>query len=84
MITTLNKLPTRKVGTIKKLNVRNEIKKRLLELGFCENSKIKLLYKSPLGDPTAYLIKGSVIALRNDDAKNIIISFKKEDKDGVN
>ena len=30
--------------------------------------------KSPGGDPVAYLIKGALIAIRNDDAKNILIN----------
>ena len=46
---------------------------RLTDLGFSNGAEIECLFKSPLGDPTAYLIKGTVIALRSNDAKNIII-----------
>lgn len=75
METTLDKLPIKKVGIIKKINTKSNVKRRLLDLGMIENSSIKALYKSPLGDPTAYLIKGSVIALRKEDTKNINIKY---------
>ncbi|MFY9541538.1 MAG: FeoA family protein, partial [Dethiobacteria bacterium] len=32
------------------------------------------LLKSPAGDPTAYLIRGAVIALRAQDASQILIT----------
>lgn len=47
--------------------------KRFYNLGIIENSKIKALYKSPFGDPTAYFVKGAVVAIRKDDAKLIIV-----------
>ena len=47
--------------------------KRFYNLGIIENSKIKVLYKSPFGNPTAYFVKGSIVAIRNDDAKLIIV-----------
>lgn len=46
---------------------------RLTDIGFSKDVTVKALMKSPLGDPTAYLIKGTVIALRQEDAKNIFI-----------
>lgn len=73
METTLNKLPINKVGIIKKVNSKPEIKRRLLDLGMVENTIIKPVYKSPLKDPTAYLVRGSIIALRNEDSKKIYI-----------
>ena len=48
-------------------NGRN-IAKRLWDLGFCEGEVVKCVIRSPLGDPSAYLVKGSVIALRREDA----------------
>lgn len=53
-------------------NGRN-IAKRLRDLGVCEGESIKCVMKSPLGDPSAYLIKGSVIALRREDAAGISV-----------
>lgn len=49
-------------------------KRRMLDLGFVSGSIVEALLRSPSGDPKAYLIKGTVIALREDDAKNIFIN----------
>ncbi len=71
METTLDKLPINKIGIIKKLNSNKNIKKILLDLGMVKSTIIKALYKNPLGDPVTYLMRESVFALRNDDAKNL-------------
>lgn len=47
--------------------------RRLGDLGLIEGSRVKCLFRSPLGDPTAYEIKGAVIALRQRDARSIVV-----------
>jgi len=49
------------------------IKQRIYDLGLIENTVIKALYKSPFNNPTAYLIRGTVIAIRESDAKKIFV-----------
>lgn len=73
MNTTLNKLPVNHTGIVTNIKTNNFVKRRLLDLGMIKGTKIKALFKSPLGDPTAYLIRGSIIALRAKDTKNILI-----------
>ena len=46
-----------------------EIKDRLEDLGLQVGSRVCCLGAAPLGDPRAYLIRGSVIALRQADAR---------------
>ena len=46
-----------------------------MDLGFTEGSIVKTVRKSPLGDPTAYLIRGSIIALRQEEAAQINTDF---------
>ncbi len=41
---------------------------RLRDLGFVEGETVTCLFTAPLGDPTAYLARGTVIALRAGDA----------------
>ena len=50
---------------------------RLKELGFTCGARVECLRRSFSGDPTAYLIKGTVIALRKNDAEGIIVGQKK-------
>lgn len=45
--------------------------RRLLDLGLIQGTRVTCLAKSPAGDPAAYLIRGSVIALRERDARGV-------------
>lgn len=48
-----------------------EMNRRLLDLGFYERTPIKKILISPKGDPIAYRVRGTTIALRNSDAQYI-------------
>lgn len=52
----------------------NGLKNRMYDMGILNGSLITPLYKSPFGDPTAYLIKNTVIALREKDCDNIFVT----------
>lgn len=71
--TTLSNLPINKGAYISALNVDDSLRRRLLDLGFSSGNRIIPLYSSPLGDPTAYSVMGSVIALRKETASHIEI-----------
>ena len=58
---------------INKINCRENIKRRILDLGMIEGTKIKPVFRSPLGDPTAYEVRGSLISLREEESSNIEI-----------
>lgn len=47
--------------------------RRLLDIGLIEGTRVECLFTSPLGDPTAFRIRGAVIALRQEDSKTIHI-----------
>ena len=48
------------------------MRRRLMDLGMIAGTKVTCLGKSPAGDPAAYLIRGTVIALRKKDAAAIL------------
>lgn len=48
-------------------------RRRLLDLGLVPGARVDIIRRSPSGNPTAYLIKGTVIALRNEDATQILV-----------
>lgn len=52
---------------------RGESRRRLLDLGFVKGADIKIDLMNPLGEPNAYLIKGTSIALRKGQAAKILI-----------
>ncbi len=62
-------------GIIKKLNVNENIKRRLQDLGLIEETYIECILKSPFNDPSAYLVRGALIAIRKEDGKNIEVEL---------
>jgi ferrous iron transport protein A len=62
-------------------NCDNNIRQRLLDLGFIKGATVSVRNISPMGNPVAYYIHETLIALRNEDAKcvQIIKGRKLED-----
>lgn len=72
-MTTLNKLPLSSMGKIHSLDFYGKDRRRFLDLGFTIGTNVLAAFSSPFGDPVAYIVRGTVIALRNEEAKKIII-----------
>ena len=68
---TLNQLPLRKQAQVVCLREGIAMRERLQDLGVIPGARITAWMRSPLGDPTAFLISGAVIALRCEDAAMI-------------
>ena len=60
-------------AAVKKLISGGSIRRRLLDIGLIEDTEIECLGRSPGGDPSAFLIRGAVIAIRSEDCRNILI-----------
>lgn len=58
---------------VRQLGGEDSIRRRLGDLGIIEGTRIVRLGRSPLGDPTAYLVRGTVIALRREDAAKVFV-----------
>ena len=56
-----------------RLSATGCLRRRLLDVGLIPGSTVECVGISPLGDPRAYFVRGSQIAIRNKDAKDIII-----------
>ncbi len=52
---------------------KGEIRRRLLDLGFVPGTEISIDLTSPMGDPIAYSVRNTNIAIRNEQAKLILI-----------
>ena len=50
---------------------RGLARRRLLDLGLVPGTEVELEMKSPMGDPTAYHIRGAMIALRRQQASHV-------------
>lgn len=69
----LSELPLNAVGIVDKLNCNENIRRRMLDLGLIKGTKIMPVFKSPSGDPVAYEIRKTLIAIRKEDSKHIIL-----------
>lgn len=74
-IENLNQLPLNKSGKINKIECGEGIKRRLLDMGLVKGTEITPILISPSGDPRAFLVRGTIIAIRKEDAKNIKINI---------
>ena len=57
------------------LQATGSMRRRLLDIGLVENARVTCLGRSPAGDPSAYLICGAVIAIRERDARDVVVSY---------
>lgn len=74
-IVELTALPPGCCATVHKLDdaLRGFTRRRLLDLGLTPGATIKAEYASFLGDPMAFQVRGSLIALRRDQAQHVLI-----------
>ncbi|NLZ27831.1 MAG: ferrous iron transport protein A [Firmicutes bacterium] len=71
----MHQLPPGKRARVKTMNCRGNTRRRMLDLGIIHGTEIELLMRSPSGDPSAYFIRGAVIALRADVASLIMVGI---------
>lgn len=68
----LNCLPIGKLGQVEYIN-ENNLKRRFLDLGLIPNTMVKTERYSPSGNPITFNIRGTVIAIRKEEAENILV-----------
>lgn len=69
----LSELECGQVARIIELKTTGDMRRRLQDMGMIEGTIVECVGKSPLGDPTAYLVRGAVIALRVEDAAGVFV-----------
>ncbi|AJS61126.1 FeoA family protein [Paenibacillus sp. IHBB 10380] len=53
------------------IEVQGVLRRRLLDLGFVVGNVVEVLRRSPLGDPTAFRVSNTTIALRKEESSLI-------------
>lgn len=51
-----------------------QVRRRLLEMGFCNGAQVEVIRRAPLGDPIEFRLRGYHLSLRNDQACHVQIS----------
>ena len=71
---TLDKLSINESGSVAEILSEGAMRRRMIDLGIVEGTRIECIGRSPAGDPSAYLVRGAVIAIRALDASRIVLS----------
>ena len=71
---TLDQTPVEKRVRILSLSNTGAMRRRLQEIGLTPGTVVECVGKSPGKDPSAYLIRGAVIAIRADDAHGVEVT----------
>ncbi|WP_026576249.1 FeoA family protein [Bacillus sp. UNC438CL73TsuS30] len=72
--TNIIKLEDGKKGDIIKITsiqLEGVMRRRLLDLGFVKDALVEVVRKSPLGDPIAFRVSQTTIALRKEESSKI-------------
>lgn len=65
---TMAELTAGETGVVAVISEKCPIKRRLTEIGLTSGTSVLCVRESPLGDPRAFLIRGTVFAVRRQDA----------------
>lgn len=74
----MNKINPGDKAVVRELRNEGSMRRRLQDIGLIEDTEVECVGRSPWGDPSAYLIRGAVIALRSEDSERILIEARGE------
>ena len=60
-------------GSVLSVSGDREVRRRLLEMGFCNGACVELVRRAPFGDPIEFRLRGYLLSLRNEQAQNVVI-----------
>lgn len=67
----LSEAKTGSVLLLTRIEVQGVMRRRLLDLGFVPGNEVEVLQRSPLGDPVAFRVNNTTIALRKEESSLI-------------
>ncbi|AEG59170.1 FeoA family protein [Desulforamulus ruminis] len=73
---TLYELPVGQSATVSSIQAQGMVRRRLMDLGLVPGTRVETLRISPAGDPKAYKIRGTVIAFREEEGSQILVSYE--------
>jgi Fe2+ transport system protein FeoA/energy-coupling factor transporter ATP-binding protein EcfA2 len=70
----LSSVSTYATCRISRLASKDQARRRLLHIGFVPGAQVTPIRRSPTGDPTAYSVRGAMVALRREQADEIMVT----------
>ncbi len=53
-----------------------ELRRRLLEMGFCNGVQVEMIRRAPMGDPIEFKLRGYCLSLRAEQAQFVQVRVK--------
>jgi ferrous iron transport protein A len=73
METTLGNVKSGKKVIVKRIDIKGEMKRRLMDMGITAGEEILVRKVAPLGDPVEINVRGYELTLRKSEAEKIIV-----------
>ncbi|GLZ45482.1 ferrous iron transport protein A [Actinomycetospora sp. NBRC 106375] len=73
---TLDEMPRDRRGVVTALDTRGAERRRLMDLGLLPGAAIAPELTSPLGDPVAYEVRGTLVVLRAQQARTVHVELE--------
>jgi Fe2+ transport system protein FeoA len=70
----LNQLPMGCRGCVIAVSGDGDVRRRLLEMGFCNGACVHAIRRAPFGDPIEFSLRGYFLSLRNEQAEKILVA----------
>ena len=71
----MSKIKPGQSAVVKQVDASENMLRRFLDIGLIGDTKIECIGRSPSGDPSAYLIRGAVIAIRSESCADIMLQL---------
>lgn len=69
----MSELAVGECGRVCFMHTLGSMRRRFLDIGLIPGTQVLCLGRSPMGDPSAYLIRGKTVAIRARDAAGVIL-----------
>ena len=65
-------------ATVEEVNCAEYLRNRVLDMGIIKGAELSTVLRAPFGDPVAYAVKNTLIALRRRDSREILVRWRHE------
>ena len=70
----LNRLGIGCSGCVVSVGGDPDVRRRLLEMGFCNGAAVEVVRRAPLGDPIEFRLRGYSLSLREEQARFVQVT----------
>ena len=71
-------LPVGRSALVERVECADYLLRRVYDMGIVKGAVIQPLFRAPFGDPVAYVVKNTMIALRSRDSRDIYVRCQNE------